>query len=89
MTGSAIPRIILLGESKSGKTSARKTILGRDERRNSPYSATNSSEVQKAHVDGKTMKIIDTPGPTDAQEIVKCIKMSAPVPHVFLLVISE
>ncbi|XP_067248682.1 GTPase IMAP family member 8-like [Chanodichthys erythropterus] len=83
---SAIPRIILLGESKSGKTSARKTILGRDEQRNSPYSATNSS-VQEAHVDGKTMEIIDTPGPIDAPEIVKCIKMSAPVPHVFLLVI--
>ncbi|XP_048011629.1 GTPase IMAP family member 8-like isoform X3 [Megalobrama amblycephala] len=84
---SAIPRIILLGGSKSGKTSARKTILDRDERRNSPYSATNSSEVQKVQVDGKIMKIIDTPGPINAPEIVKCIKMSAPVPHVFLLVI--
>lgn len=86
MTGSAIPRIILLGESKSGKTSTR-TILGRYGQRNVPYSATNSSEVLKAQVDGKTMKIIDTPGPIDAPEIVKCIKMSAPVPHVFLLVI--
>ncbi|CAM4464438.1 unnamed protein product [Leuciscus chuanchicus] len=80
------PRIVLLGKTGSGKTSAVETIVGRE-------SFTKTCELQEACVDGKSMKIIDTPGLIDApeekmkEEVEKCVDMSAPGPHVFLLVI--
>uniref|UniRef100_A0A9J7YN36 AIG1-type G domain-containing protein n=2 Tax=Cyprinus carpio carpio TaxID=630221 RepID=A0A9J7YN36_CYPCA len=80
------PRIVLLGKTGSGKTSAVETIVGRQ-------SFTKTCEIQEACVDGKKMKIIDTPGLIDAPaekmkaELEKCVRMSAPGPHVFLLVI--
>ncbi|XP_042601728.1 GTPase IMAP family member 8-like [Cyprinus carpio] len=84
--GSENPQIVLLGKTGSGKTSAVKTIVGRQ-------SFTKTCEIQEACVDGKKMKIIDTPGLIDAPEekmkaeLEKCVRMSAPGPHVFLLVI--
>ncbi|XDV16166.1 hypothetical protein PO909_015995 [Leuciscus waleckii] len=89
------PRIFMLGKSRSGKSSSVKTIMGQRsfERRNSTNSATKSYELQEACVAGKSMKIIDTPGLIDAPEqkmkteLEKCVEMSAPGPHVFLLVI--
>ncbi|KAL0202104.1 hypothetical protein M9458_000122, partial [Cirrhinus mrigala] len=82
-----IPRIVLLGKTGSGKTSAVEIILGqmRSDRKNT---------VTEACVAGKSMKIIDTPGLIDApekkmkDEIKKFVWMSAPGPHVFLLVIK-
>jgi len=83
---------VLLGKTGSGKTSAVETIVGQSfERRNS---ATETCELKEAHVDKKSMKIIDTPGLIDAaekkvkEEIEKFVWMSAPGPHVFLLVIK-
>ncbi len=86
LTGSGIPRIVLLGKTGSGKTSAVETIVGRE-------SFTKTCEIQEACVDGKNMKIIDTPGLIDAPEekmkaeLEKCVEKSLPGPHVFLLVI--
>ncbi|XP_016092258.1 GTPase IMAP family member 8-like [Sinocyclocheilus grahami] len=80
------PRIVLLGKTGSGKTSAVETIVGRE-------SFTKTCQIHEACVDGKNMKIIDTPGLIDAPaekmkaELEKCVHMSAPGPHVFLLVI--
>ncbi|XP_073703122.1 uncharacterized protein [Garra rufa] len=77
------PQIVLLGKTKSGKTSTVKTIVGQD----------SLTELQEAHVAGKEMKIIDTPGLIDASDekmkagIERCVKMSLTGPHVFLLVI--
>ncbi len=77
---------MLLGKTGSGKTSAVETIVGRE-------SFTKTCEIQEACVDGKNMKIIDTPGLIDAPEekmkaeLEKCVEKSLPGPHVFLLVI--
>ncbi|XP_026073130.1 GTPase IMAP family member 8 [Carassius auratus] len=87
---SETPRIVLLGKTKSGKTSARNTIVG-PESLNLTYSATETCELEEVHVDGKSVKIIDTPELIDKEkmkdEIVKFVCMSAPGPYVFLLVI--
>ncbi|XP_059409033.1 GTPase IMAP family member 8-like [Carassius carassius] len=89
------PRIVLLGKTGSGKTSAVKTIMGQEssERRN--LTNTETCEQQEAHVDGKSMTIIDTPGLSDVSdekmkkdEIKKFVIMSNPGPHAFLLVIK-
>lgn len=58
----------------------------------SPDSPTTTSEQHEANVDGKNITIIDTPGVFQTQEKMKaeienCVYMSAPGPHVFLLVI--
>ncbi|XP_052470256.1 GTPase IMAP family member 9 isoform X2 [Carassius gibelio] len=79
------PRFVLLGKTKSGKTSVVETFLG--QRR-------SDSRELEAFVCGKRMIIIDTPGMIDApeekmkEEIEKFVFMSAPGPHVFLLVIK-
>ncbi|KAL1281310.1 hypothetical protein QQF64_000113 [Cirrhinus molitorella] len=83
------PRIVLLGKTGSGKTNVVKIILGQrsSERR-------NTATETNACVTGKSMKIIDTPGLIDQpqstmkDEIKKFVWMSAPGPHVFLLVIK-
>ncbi|XP_056310843.1 GTPase IMAP family member 8 [Danio aesculapii] len=88
------PRIVLLGKTGSGKTSVLETIVNKEcfEWKNPPN--TETSELHEAHVCGKSITIIDTPGLTDAsqkkrkEEIQKLVIMSAPGPHVFLLVIK-
>ncbi|XP_051774145.1 GTPase IMAP family member 8-like [Ctenopharyngodon idella] len=90
---SEIPRIVLLGKTGSGTSSTIEIIVGQ-KRRDSPYCATESCKLHNVHVDGKSMKIIDTPGLIDASEKKmkaekkKFVLMSDPGPDVFLLVIK-
>ncbi|XP_057187957.1 GTPase IMAP family member 8-like isoform X2 [Triplophysa rosa] len=84
------PSIVLLGKSGAGKTALRKNIQRKDGK--SPNSPTETCKKHKANVYGKDIRIIDTPGrfeETDKlrSEIKKCVKLSFPGPHVFLLVI--
>ncbi len=87
---------MLLGLLSTGKSSAGNTILGRKAFQASPESATESCEKQTAVVSGRTVSVIDTPGLLDfllfmdhrQSEIEKSLEMSAPGPHVFLLVIN-
>uniref|UniRef100_A0A8C4S8Y5 AIG1-type G domain-containing protein n=1 Tax=Erpetoichthys calabaricus TaxID=27687 RepID=A0A8C4S8Y5_ERPCA len=85
-------RVVLLGQTGSGKSSTGNTILGRDY-----FRAGITRQCRKCRVQwGDTeIAVIDTPGLFDndlSEEVVKqevkaCISLSSPGPHAFLLVI--
>ncbi|XP_014908886.1 uncharacterized protein LOC106960319 [Poecilia latipinna] len=89
-------RLVLLGRSGSGKSSAGNAILGQamfESNSESLTAVTQKCEKKKAMVDGKRVSVVDTPDWFNSEQtpdevraqISSCIALSSPGPHAFLL----